>query len=179
MQKVKQLFFLIWLILPIISFGKTAIINVSLLKKSDTLYANVFSDIQLTKAIDESIKNGFTLEFSYEFNIVKPQWYKIRSFANISKNYLLSYQHITSEYRLVNPVTFEAKTFKKMDAVIDSLNTLQQFPLIPIAQLPDEKVVLKVRFRLNSQNLPILLRLENMIDSDWDIDSDWVIWPIS
>lgn len=178
MLKKSWCILLIYYFFPLIVHAKTVIEKVDFLNQDKTLYISVHASIDLNKEIDIAVKNGLIIGFNYEFKIEKEQWYIISPLAKLKKRYLLSYHHITSEYHIENPITFETKYFKTLDKAIESIAFLNQFPLIPLGQLPDERLMLKIRFSLADDNLPMLIKLEKIISNNWNVDSDWTIWPI-
>lgn len=169
---------LVYCLFPLMSYGKSIIEKVKLSKQQETLYASVYTKIDFNQELDNAIKNGVVITFNYEFEIKKNNWYSFNALANLKKNYILSYHHITSEYRLENPITFQSVSFKSLNNAINAMEILNRFPLINTKQLPNEKLTLKVRFYLASENLPALMRLNKWISRDWNIDSDWTKWPI-
>lgn len=178
MNKKQSSILLICCLLPFITYSKSLIEKVRFSQHKDTLYVSVHALINSSNVLDDAVKNGLIIGFNYEFNIQKKSWYSLSPLAKLKKNYLLSYQQVTAEYQVENPVTLETHYFKTLNHAIKSMQRLTDFPLIPIQQLPNEAMLLKVRFRLISEDLPTLIRLEKMMNRDWIIDSDWTTWPI-
>lgn len=174
---IKKGFFIsLWL--PFLLFAKSKIDYGSIYKEEGTYFVNVSSQIKLTPNIELSLQKGMQLVFTYEF-VIQPQkklsWKKI---ATLEKNYFVSYNQTINRFEVFNPVTFEQKEFFNKESMIEFMEHLYHFPLINQNQLSDEKVQLKIRFKLNKSKLPSMVRLESLFKKDWDIDSDWEIWKL-
>lgn len=161
------------------SQAKSSIENVSIFVKDQTVYADVISDIKIGSAVIEAINSGITLVFSYEFEIKTPRWYPTQPLAVVRKHYHLSYSRMTGKYQIDNPVTLDRETFSNLPSAISFMQTLRQFPLLLVSQIPDEPMVVAVRFYLTPQHLPSYVRVERLFNNAWDADSDWTTWSIS
>lgn len=159
-------------------YAKSTINNVSIYQEEQTVFANVSSKISLPSAVTEAIHSGITLIFSYEFEMKKARWYPTKTIAKLNKNYQLSYSRMTGKYQLDNPITFEREEFNNLNAAINFMESLQAFPLILTTQLPQEALIIRVRFHLSADNLPSYVRVERLFKKTWEADSDWTDWSI-
>lgn len=159
-------------------YAESLIKSVSIYPKEQTLYVDVDSDIHLANAVSEAIQSGITLIFRYQFKISQQRWYPTQPIAAVHKSYELSYSRMTGKYYLDNPITFEREAFTNLSSAIGFMQKLRAFPLILVTQLPDEPLVVAVRFHLTTDNLPSYVRVERLFNKAWSADSEWTNWSI-
>lgn len=176
MKFVIPLFLL--LCLPLSVLAESRITGATVYEKNETLYVDVSSVIELPESIEQAIHSGLILFFEYEFEIKSKKWFKIQPIAKLKKQYILSYHRMTGEYQIENPITYQRVSFKSLSAAIQTMQYLQQFPLLLTSQLPEEDSLLRVKFRLSTENLPAIVKLERLFSKRWKIDSNWTVWLI-
>lgn len=147
-------------------------------EKKDSLYATINSRIQFSNDLNEAIKRGLNLTFSYHFIFESEKWWGEKSIATIKKNYEISYNKTIGKFEIKNPITFEKHHFKNIRDIVRKIENLKNFPLINRKQLTEQATQIKVRFELDKGQLPTLLRLENLISDEWDVESNWKIWQL-
>ena len=178
-KKVLNLFYILLTSLFLsFAFAKNQIYNFDLIEKKRIWYADVNSKILLNKTIDESIKRGISLTFSYYFSFESEKWWGDLSIAEIRKNYQVSYNKTIQKYVIKNPITFEKFYFSQVKYMIDFMQKLYNFPLINKNQLSEKITFVKVKFELDKNKLPTLIKLESIFNNKWDIKSDWKIWQL-
>lgn len=166
------------LCLPLSVLAESRIKETTVYEKNNTFYVDVKSLIELPEPVKQAISSGLILFFEYDFEIKSKQWFKLRPIAKLKKQYILSYHRMTGEYQIENPVTYQRTSFKSLQNAVQSMQELNQFPLLPANQLPEEESVLRTRFRLSAENLPAIVKLERLFNKRWKIDSDWTVWLI-
>ncbi len=159
-------------------YAESHINHFSVYEKNDILHANVASEITFSKEVDDAIKRGLDLTFSYRFIFQSKKWWGKKSIATIRKNYKIHYNKTIKKFEIQNPITFEKYYFKNINDMIRKMEKLNYFPLINRKQLNKKATRIKVRFELDKSQLPTLLRLENIINNEWDIESNWKIWKL-
>lgn len=166
------------LLLPLFVQANSKIISADVYKSEETLYANVSAFVEIKNAMVESLKNGIDLTFSYHFVIQPNSWTDFRRSIEIKKNYLVSYNQTIKKFIIKNPVTFESDAFSDINGIIEHMQSLTDFPLSGDNQLSGNNMEIKVRFELDKSRLPTFMRLENLFDDEWDINSEWIEWRI-
>lgn len=148
--------------------------------KSDAIvYVNIETSIALSETVIEAVKNGLTLNVGYAFKFYQNNWYEMFAFAELEKNYVISYDSISNSFLLKNPVTSNVNNFSSINLLLHRIGTLRDFPLISTAYLQDQEIQGQVRFQLNTANLPVYLKTEAFFSSAWNINSDWYQWQLN
>lgn len=166
------------LFLPMTLWAESRIADTRIYEKGNTLYVDVNSVIELPENIQQAIDSGLILFFEYDFEIKKQQWFHFKALAQLKKQYILSYQQMTGEYQIENPITYQIISFKSLNAAVQFMQRLRQFPLVSVGQLTNDNFVLRARFRLSAENLPTIVKLERLFSDRWKADSKWTIWLI-
>lgn len=156
--------------------AETRIDHVRLYQQEKLIFADVQTTITLNELIEQSIKNGMDLVFSYYFEIKGKGLFDLQAIATLKKDYWVSYNRTTGQFAVKNPVTFETNHVNQLSDVVRVMQRVTQFPIIPKEQLNDEAVIIKVKFELDNSKLPTFVRLESLVSDDWDIDSGWSEW---
>lgn len=172
-----RLLFTCFVLNSFISFGfaKSIIRHAEIRRQHDTLWLDLDNEIQLPRAIQTALYSGISLDFYYQFELKSTRWYNWLNLASVEKHYLVSYKRLGNIYSVTNPVTLEKSEYQTLSQVIEDLQKLRDFPLFTSSELSEKKIRLKIRFRLNTNDLPAFIQLEQWIKSDWKIDSPWYV----
>lgn len=172
----------VWFIVAMFCFiskAESTINDLNYYQSQSIIYVNVETSIELSDKVIEAIKNGLTLNVGYLFKLYESKWYSPFSFTEVEKNYVISYDSISSTFILKNPVTNNKNNFSNVSSLLHQLSNLRDFPLISNSHLQNKKVMGKVRFQLNTSNLPVYLKADVLLSSEWDINSDWYQWQLN
>lgn len=152
-------------------------------------------DINLPMVVQQALARGVTLHFVSEFTLTRSRWYWLdEEIYQGEQTVKLSYNVLTRQYRisrgtlLQNFATFE-------DAL--AMLSRQISPVLPIGlikkndgYLPewiypsgwiksDANYFAAARLRLDTAQLPKLLQVNALTDSDWTLSSDWYRWIVT
>lgn len=149
-------------------------------------------DINLTVVMRQALSRGITLHFIGEFSLTRPRWYWMdEEIFQSEQSIKLSYNVLTRQYRisrgslLQNFATFE-----------DALNILsrQTSLVIPPDLIKKDDGYLSyfsewiktegnyfaaARLSLDTAQLPKLLQVNALTDSDWTLSSEWYRWIVT
>lgn len=177
-MKLKYLLF-VFFIVCLESKAESTINGLSYYQSESIVYVNIETSIELSETVVDAIKNGLTLNVGYAFKFSEAKWYKFVDFAELEKNYLISYDNISNNFILENPVTSNVTNYPSINLLLHKISNLRDFPLISSTHLIDKKVEGEVRFQLNTGNLPVYLKADAFFSADWNIDSDWYQWQLN
>lgn len=77
-------------------------------------------------------------------------------------------------YLLHNSRNDKRQAFPTISSALQTLGTLQAFPIIELAELhPEQSYNLKMRISLDRWALPSPLLIDSLVDDEWQITSDW------
>ena len=171
-------------------------VNKAAVRSSDDGYHLTASyDIDLTMVMQQALSRGITLHFISEFSLIRPRWYWMdEAVFQGEQTIKFSYNVLTRQYRisrgslLQNFATFE-----------DALNILsrQSSSVLPVGFIKkedgffpewidpstwiksDTNYFAAARLRLDTAQLPKLLQVNALTDSDWTLSSEWYRWIVT
>ncbi len=171
-------FFSILCLFPFILLAKSEIRYAFAYENKQQYWVNVISKIELTKETTLALKKGMQLVFNYELILQsKEPWYWKDKKA-FKKIYIVSYNQTINRFEMENPKNRKRKEFFNLKSLIKEMEFLSNFPLGKKKKLDKNKAELKVRFVLDKEKLPSIIRLESLFKKDWDIDSGWTTWQL-
>lgn len=164
------------LFFPFFLLAKNEIRQVITYEKNKAYFVDIIAQIELTPNIELALHKGMQLVFNYEIIVrEKNKWYW-KNKTEFKKSYIVSYNQTINRFEISNPITFERKEFFDLKSLIHFMEYLSNFPLMDKDKLADKKPELKVRFTLDKNKLPSIIRIESLFKKDWDIHSDWTVW---
>jgi hypothetical protein len=146
-------------------------------------------DINLTLVMQQALSRGITLHFVGEFSLTRSRWYWLdEEIFQSEQSIKFSYNVLTRQYRISR-----GSLFQNFASFEDALNMLsrQNSPVIPAdlikndsGYLPDwlkkeGSYIAAARLRLDTAQLPKLLQVNALTNSDWTLSSDWYRWIVS
>ncbi len=162
---------------PLLLFAESEISKPEFVIEDKTLLINLAANIDLPVGVIDAVDNGIELKFAYRFEIYTDKWYKPLAIAKLKKEYCLSYNRITDEYKLRDPITYHTHYFKELRNVKAYLSRLTGFPLLLSSQVP-KNAHIKLRFELSAKNLPAFVKVERLFRKKWQVNSPWYDWLI-
>lgn len=152
-------------------------------------------DINLTMVMQQALSRGITLHFVSEFTLTRPRWYWMEEAVFQSKQSIkLSYNVLTRQYRisrgslLQNFTSFEdalAMLSRQTSSVLPVGLPKQDGSYLPAWINPaewiksDANYFAAARLSLDTAQLPKLLQVNALTDSDWTLNSDWYRWIVT
>ncbi|NNF97173.1 MAG: DUF4390 domain-containing protein, partial [Halobacteria archaeon] len=108
------------------------------------------------------------------------RWYWNKNLAELEQGYLLLYHALSEKFIVHNLNSGVQDHYSSLDAALNALGRINNLPLID-AKLLDPEMRYQVRMRtyLDIESLPAPMRPLAYISSDWQLDSDWVSWPLT
>ncbi|HEX4842043.1 MAG TPA: DUF4390 domain-containing protein [Limnobacter sp.] len=136
-------------------------------------------DIQLGYKLREAVDRGLPLQFAVDFQLLRPRWYWMdEQTISTTYTYNLSYNALTRTYRLVTPNnTYTATTLDEMTARMSKVSNWTVIHRDQIAW--GEQYTAQVRFRLLLTELPKPFQISALVNSEWDLSSEWVAFEFT
>lgn len=186
---------LVWLFAATVYAAGITVNKAAVRNSDDGYHLTANYDIDLTLVMQQALSRGITLHFISEFSLTRPRWYWIdEAVFQGEQSIKLSYNVLTRQYRISrgslqqNFATFE-----------DALNMLsrQSSAVLPVGFIKEEGGFLPswidpstwiqsdtnyfaaARLRLDAAQLPKLLQVNALTDSDWTLSSEWYRWIIT
>lgn len=131
-------------------------------------------NVELNEHLRDALARGVPLYFLFKMRIEQPRWYwKNRQIALRAIQFRLVYHTITRNWRL--SVGNIVRNFDSLDDAIHAMLHIRNWNVLaPDALKPDSDYLLLLRFRHETGNLPALFQLNNLDNSNWQLDTKWV-----
>ncbi|MCP4432828.1 MAG: DUF4390 domain-containing protein [Gammaproteobacteria bacterium] len=137
-------------------------------------------DIELPEYIEIAVDQGFAVPVSFEVEILEDRKYWLdKKIVSLKQQYLLHYLPMLNSY-VVSDINRGTRAYfdSRQDAV-NSLQQISQYPMFDIGNISaDLKVYARMRFGLDSDELPLPLKSSSLWANDWDLQSEWFSWEI-
>ena len=137
-------------------------------------------DSDIPKYILQAIDQGFAVPMMFEVEILSPKkyWFDTR-IVTLKQQYLLQHQPMLDSYVVLDVNSSERHYFDDLETAVDFIEVVYNYPMLDINNLaPNREYYARLRFGIDSDELPLPLKSSSLWDNDWDLKSDWYEWKI-
>lgn len=149
--------------------------------RDDVYTLNAKIDYRFSDEALNALKNGVPLLVLMDIEVEKPRsWWLNKTVAELQQGYLLLYHALSDQFIISNLNSGTQENFYNLESALDALGNIKQLPLIDSNILePDADYQVNVRTRLDIESLPAPMRPLAYISRQWQLDSNWVTWPLT
>lgn len=144
------------------------------------LMLDLVIDSHIPDFISIAIDQGFAVPLMFEIEIrsEKPYWFDDKV-VSLKQQYLLHYQPMLDSFVVLDVNTAERHYFDERKAAVQFIELVYNYPMLDINNLAaDKNYYARVRFGIDSDELPLPLQSSWFWDSDWDLQSEWYEWEV-
>lgn len=144
------------------------------------LLLDMIVDSEIPDYISIAIDQGFSVPIMFEVEIKasKRYWFDDRV-VSLKQQYLLHYQPMLDSYVVFDVNNSERRYFDNRRSAVRFIEVVYNYPMLNIRNLaPDRKYYARVRFGIDSDELPLPLKSSSLWDNDWELKSDWYEWDL-
>jgi len=137
-------------------------------------------DSDIPDYISIAIEQGFSVPMMFEVEIRahKRYWFDDRV-VSLKQQYLLHHQPMLDSYVVFNVNSSERRYFDDRHEALRFMEVVYKYPLLDINNLAhDREFYARVRFGIDTDELPLPLKSSSLWDNDWDLKSDWYEWEV-
>jgi hypothetical protein len=130
--------------------------------------------------ISIALDQGFSVPIMFEVEILasKRYWLDDRV-VSLKQQYRLNYQPMLDSYVVFDVNNSERRYFDNRQAAVRFIEVVYNYPMLNIKNLaPNRQYYARVRFGIDSDQLPLPLKSSSLWDNDWDLTSDWYEWDV-
>jgi hypothetical protein len=127
-----------------------------------------------------AIDRGFSVPIMFEVEIRarKRYWFDERV-VSLKQQYLLHHQPMLDSYVVFDVNNSERRYFDNQQMAVQFIEVVYNYPMLDINNLaPDREYYARVRYGIDSDELPLPLKSSSLWDNDWDLKSDWYEWQV-
>ena len=138
-------------------------------------------DSHIPKYILLAIDQGFAVPIMFEVEILVPKkyWFDTR-IVSLKQQYLLQHQPMLDSFVVLDVNRSERSYFDDRDTAVEFVEVVYNYPMLDINNLaPDKEYYARLRFGIDSDELPLPLKSSALWDNDWDLKSDWYVWEVT
>jgi len=136
-------------------------------------------DLTLDRAPAEALVAGIPLNLSVDIRLYRlkgPLWKK--KIADWRYRHVIDYHRLSGRYSVENAVSGQMKTFTTLIEALNSLSLIHISEKLPISIHDNDRLQVRLRARLETNELPAPLRLIALFFGDWQQTSEWQQWEI-
>ena len=137
-------------------------------------------DLALDRAPAEALVAGIPLNLSIDlrlYSLKGPLWKK--QIADWRYRHILDYHRLSGRYSVENAASGQIKTFTTLIEALNSLSLVHISEKLPISIQDNDRLQVRLRVRLETNELPSPLRLIALFFRDWQQTSEWQQWEIT
>lgn len=141
------------------------------------------AEVQLdfSRSARRALESGVPIPILYRFRILRPREYLWdEQVAELKQRYRIEFHALSQRYVVVNVNAGTGQAFSTLAEALRSIETLRAFPLIDADLLPaGPRYVGTLEVLLDSEALPVPLRLQTWVNDAWQLDSRPYRWPLT
>lgn len=152
--------------------------NVRIALKDDVYYLDAGIDYRFSRQLLEALDRGIPVPILLEIEILRERSYLWdETVTTLAQRYELDYHALTRQYLIRNINIDTQTTYPSLQAAIDGLGRIIGLPVIDAALLGRGEVYSgRLQARVDTNALPVPLRLRALVSSDWALSSGWHEW---
>lgn len=137
---------------------------------------NLTAEFELAPHLEQMLDRGVTLTFRADFEIFRPRWYWLdERVVRKSANIRLSYQELTRQYR-VSSGDFQ-QSFQNLRQALRRVAGIRHWVVADAKSMaPGVPYEARLRYYLDTSQLPKPLQLSAFTSSEWDLGSPTLAW---
>ena len=137
-------------------------------------------DINLPDYIKEAINQGFAVPLMFEVQIlVYKKYWLDQKIIGLKQQYQLNYLPMLNSYVVVDLNTGQRHYYDELSNAVQNLELVYNYPMLDINNLVyDRDYYARMRFGIDSVQLPLPLKSSSLWDNKWNLQSEWYEWSI-
>ena len=127
-----------------------------------------------------AVDQGFAVPMMFEVEIRsrKAYWFDDKV-VSLKQQFLLHYQPMLDAYVVHDVNNSERHYFDNRETAVHYIEVVYNYPMLDINNLaPDRIYYARLRFGIDSDELPLPLKSSSLWDNDWDLKSEWYEWEV-
>lgn len=154
--------------------------NASFSLDETLLELNSEIEIELPAYISIAIEQGFAVPLMFEVEILSPiKYWPDRKIISLKQQYQLHFLPMLGSYVIFDLNAGQRYYFDSLNEAVEYLHEVNNYPMLDVNNISDERsYYARLRFGIDSDELPLPLKSSSLWDNDWNLKSDWYSWDI-
>jgi hypothetical protein len=149
---------------------------------NDNVYfLNAVMEAQLPEYIRSAVDQGFELPISMEIEFYRARslWFDER-IIYIKQQYRIRYHTLLDVVSVYDVNAGMSRYFANLDEALDRLMVVYNSPILDRNNLEAEQEYRgRLRFGIDSEELPLPLKSSSLWRNNWELASDWFEWELA
>jgi hypothetical protein len=177
------LIFSLFLLYPLNSYAKNyhaQVLQVDISQAQNEYFLTADFAYQLSPQAHEALQNGVPLFWCLKIKVQKEKtfWFN-QTLLEHTIRYRLQYHALLKMYQLKNENTNVINNFSSLNAALNAMATMRNFPLIALQALSKNKnYSLAIKVIFEDEKLPLPLQTQVLANKQWQLSSAWTRWEI-
>ena len=146
----------------------------------EMLMLDMVVESEIPDYISIALEQGFAVPIMFEVEIrsEKRYWFDDRV-VSLKQQYLLHHLPMLDSFVVLDINSSERHYFENREAAVRSLEVVYNYPMLKIDNLAaDKEYYARVRYGIDTDELPLPLKSSSLWDNDWDLQSEWYEWEV-
>ncbi|GBF29574.1 hypothetical protein MnTg03_01147 [bacterium MnTg03] len=154
--------------------------NASFSLDETLLELNCEIEIELPTYISIAIEQGFAVPLMFEVEILSPiKYWPDRKIVSLKQQYQLHFLPMLGSYVIFDLNAGQRYYFDSLNEAVENLHEVNNYPMLDVNNISDERsYYARLRFGIDSDELPLPLKSSSLWDNDWNLKSEWYAWDI-
>ena len=154
--------------------------NASFSLDETLLELNSEIEIELPAYISIAIEQGFAVPLMFEVEILSPiKYWPDRKIVSLKQQYQLHFLPMLGSYVIFDLNAGQRYYFDSLNEAVEYLREVNNYPMLDVNNISDERsYYARLRFGIDSDELPLPLKSSSLWDNDWNLKSEWYAWDI-
>ncbi len=146
----------------------------------ELLMLDMVVESEIPDYISIALEQGFAVPimFQVEIRSEKRYWFDDKV-VSLKQQYLLHHLPMLDSFVVLDVNNSERHYFDSRKAAVRYLEVVYNYPMLNINNLAaDKEYYARVRFGIDTDELPLPLKSSSLWDNDWDLQSEWYEWEV-
>lgn len=146
----------------------------------EQLMLDMVVESEIPDYISSALEQGFAVPIMFEVEIrsEKRYWFDDR-IVSLKQQYLLHHLPMLDSFVVFDVNSSERHYFDNRKSAVRYLEVVYNYPMLNINNLAaDKEYYARVRFGIDTDELPLPLKSSSLWDNDWDLQSEWYEWEV-
>jgi hypothetical protein len=133
----------------------------------------------LSPVAREAIQSSIPLVWCLKVQLKQIRYFHDKTLVNMDYRYKIRYHALLNSYSVTNMSTNTLKKYATLSEALDALSRIRELKVLPVAALKKNRIYeVAIKLEFDKEQLPAPLRPVAYFNSDWDLSSDWYLWPL-
>lgn len=141
---------------------------------------NLDATYHFSPAAKQAIQSSIPFYWNLKIELKKERYLQDKTVLSVTYRYRIRYHALLNSYSVKNETSNLIKKYATLAAALDSLSRLRDLQIVAVSALDKNKhYYAAIKLELDKESLPPPLRPVAYLSSEWDLSSDWTLWPLN